>query len=473
MATLEFTLDPADLPRLRRWPGIRASRAAPVRIVWHDTAAGDLATDGLSLASVAGRWQLARRRAATPGGTVLVEADVRQPGQLERTLPADLQPQAWLDGTRQSMRWVDADHSATLRLVEGRLGSRRAPPLCRLWLDGVPSELPPLATALAAELDLRVPRAALAEQALAAARAEAPTPRALGAPLVTDGQTVSDSLATIAGHLLDVMLHWGSQVPKARSPEPVHQMRVATRRLRSALSVYRAVAACPDLAALTVPMKTCAERLGTARDWDVFIGGLGARLAEAFPDDRRCAALLRTAERRRRQAYAVLDGFLAGPEFRTLAVSLACAATLRPWDGAAPPEGLAQDAAGFAAEVLARRLKRVRQAGRRIETLEIPALHELRKKCKRLRYAAEFFSPLFPARKTKRFIKRLADLQEQLGLLNDGAAVSGLMAQLGRLERSYAAGLVEGFSAAAAAPARERVEAAWTRFRAAEPFWTA
>jgi CHAD domain-containing protein len=479
MPSLEFTLDPADLLRLAKWGSMRAGRSFPTTIDWHDTEDGALAKTGRCLANAGTLWRLAPLHPETAITVPPPQAEARSLALLPGGMPPGIAPSARFTGYRRALRWTEGQDDVALHVLDGRFDApaqRRKPPEhCRITLNGPRAALPSLAIAIAHDMRLGVPRWGLAEQALAAARGETPPPRALGAPQVAEGQPVTDSLATIAGHLLDTMLHWAHQVPAARTPEPVHQMRVATRRLRSALSIYKPVAACPDLAALAVTLKFCAARLGTARDWDVFIDGLGAQLAAAFPGDPRCTAMLRAAARRRRNAYTELRSFLAGPDFRTLTVALACAATLRPWEDAVPggesPPALQQDTAHFAATVLAKRMKRVRQAGRGIETLPIPALHELRKDCKRLRYAAEFFSSLFPTKKTKRFLQRLADLQEELGLLNDSAAVSGLMAQLGRLERSYAAGLVEGFSAAHAGTARERIEQAWKRFKATAPFW--
>ena len=125
----------------------------------------------------------------------------------------------------------------------------------------------------------------------------------------------------------------------------------------------------------------------------------------------------------------------------------------------------------FAVEVLSRRLRKVRRDGHGMRHLAIPALHDLRKDCKRLRYAAEFFQPIFPARPARRFIRHLAALQEALGLLNDGAAAAGLMAQLGRAGEGYAAGLVNGFAAAGSIAARAEVRTAWRTFRESQPFW--
>ena len=470
MARLEFALDPADLPRLARWPGLRAGRSFTVDLTWQDTADGALEDQGLALCVYPTGATLSEFDAAASASPPTVLAEARRSALLGRRLPDDMVVVARLRGQRRTLR-PETPGGVEIRVLDSPGAGPGQLQACRVTLDGPAPLLTPMAVAIAQDLRLRVPRASLARQVLAGARGHTLPPRTLGAPQVSAGLTVTDSLAAIAGHLLDVMLHWGELAPTARTPEPVHQMRVATRRLRSALSIYRKVASCPGLNALAAPLKLCAARLGKARDWDVFIDGTGARLADTFPGDKRCAAMMRAAGRRRRDAYAELRIFLEGPDFRTLTASVACAVALRPWDDTAPAETMQQDTAVFAAAVLTKRMRRVKTDGQGIADLPIPALHELRKDCKRLRYAAEFFSTLVPQKRVKRFLNRLADLQEELGLLNDTAAVSGLMAQLGRMERSYAAGLVEGFSAANAGTARARIVAAWKRFRLARPFW--
>ena len=55
-------------------------------------------------------------------------------------------------------------------------------------------------------------------------------------------------------------------------PEPVHQMRVALRRLRSAVTVFRRMLDCPELQAANAGLKALSARLGPTREWDVFLG---------------------------------------------------------------------------------------------------------------------------------------------------------------------------------------------------------
>jgi CHAD domain-containing protein len=194
-------------------------------------------------------------------------------------------------------------------------------------------------------------------------------------------------------------------------------------------------------------------------------------VAAAFPQEAEVAALLEAAAARRAEAYAALATLLAGPELRCLGVRVAVLALARPWDGvvASPPD----DTAVFGAAVLARRLRRVARLAGRFDEQPEAALHEMRLKAKRLRYAAEVFAPLFHGREAARFLRRLAALQEALGHLNDGAVATALMQALEpHGGAGLAGGLVRGFVAGRAGETRQEIAQAWKRLRKAGPFWT-
>ena len=479
---LEFTLSPEDLPRLLRLPGLtRAGRALRADLSWQDTPDGALAARNLALCADVGPgggvWRLeALHPAPDLWWPAAVPALVRQqapgPAGFDPPLAGPLADVAAFRGRRH--RFLGGD-GVTVMVLEGHLhGVSTMRPACRLEMQGPAPALAARAAAVAGQLSLSVPRASFAAEAAAVARGAEPPPRAGALPAIPAGQPLTDTVSQVVGGLLDAMLHWAATAGDGASPVPVHQMRVATRRLRSALSIFRHAAACPEVEPLSAALRDTAARLGAARDWDVFLAGTGAQVAAMFPDDRRMKALLSAARRRRAEAYAGLRLHLEGAPFRRLSVSLACTAALRPWEG----RDSAQDAIlracteGFAAAVLARRLRRVRRDGRGLRHLPIPALHELRKDCKRLRYAAEFFQPLFPDKSARRFVRHLAELQDALGLLNDGAAAAGLLAQLGRTGQGYAAGLVNGVVGAGAGAIRSEVRQAWHDFRHAGPFWS-
>jgi CHAD domain-containing protein len=254
-------------------------------------------------------------------------------------------------------------------------------------------------------------------------------------------------------------------------------LRVAVRRLRSTIAVFRPAIACPLVDSTNLGLEALGDRVAPARDWDVFVAETCAQVEQALPDDTGLRRLHAGAERRRREAYAALRSWLQGADFRQLGVALAGLAGGEAW--LIPVDAPQQEARGleletFGSQALRRRLRRLTEAGEAIEHLDAEALHAIRLRAKRMRYAAEVFAPVFPGRPARRFLRRLANLQDCLGVLNDGTVADALLGELGadRGARAHAAGLVRGFLAARAGQARGQIGRAWQRFRRLEPFWT-
>ena len=493
---LDLTLDPADVPRLSRVPALAAlragrARATSVEMIWHDTPEGALAAAGLSLCERrVGRerlWRLERLRGTPefpwpPGAPAPLVAEAAALADLGAELPTPLLPVAALSGQLRTLP-LTAPGPLGLALLAGTLRAvtgERA--VCRVILSGAPDQVGPLLLALGAAVSLSVPAGSLAAEAGAVA-GRVPPPRALGAPVLPVQATVADAFARVAGHLVGVVLHLAPLARADGPSEAVHQIRVALRRLRSAISLFRRAVGGPALDAANADLRALSRVLGPARDWDVFRDGTARDVQAAFPDERAIARLLTAAERRRLAAYAALRTYLDGPAFRLLGLRLALLLAARPWDQPAETEAEADTAkraeaqatplAAFAAHMLHRRLARVLGAGDDFAALPTEAVHAVRIQGKRLRYAAEFFAPLFPRKETRRFLRRSSALQERLGHLNDGAAVAGLLAQLGDggAERALAVGIVRGFVAAGMRAARAKSERSWRKFSRLEPFW--
>jgi triphosphatase len=277
-------------------------------------------------------------------------------------------------------------------------------------------------------------------------------------------------------------LHHAPAAARAEGTEPLHQMRVAMRRLRSAIVLFRRAVACPELDEAVTRLKALGHALGPPRDWDVFIHGAGREVGRAFADDPAVQHLLAAAERRRRAGYGHLQRYLDSPDFRALGIALAALALGRPWQDHVPDDpAVAEKRAewqhaslsDYAAHALGRRLDAVIAPGADLSGLPADALHDIRLQAKRLRYAAEFFSPLFPGRETRRFLRRMASVQERLGQLNDSTVAAGLMAELARGSsgRAYAIGVVRGYVAAKSSGGQHKLVRSWQRFLKLEPFW--
>ncbi len=522
MTALELVLSPDDaarLPRVKLVAGLKAGRLRrrAVGMIWHDTADGALAQQGLALGECRGTWRLERLVPGTafwpPGAPAPVEEQAPSLDLINQPLPTGMVQVARFEGVLTVLPLVRDGASMTLELLHGTVGwGRKRRPACRMTLvgQGVDNEgvrearageaksgdvgagavgagavgasgeaaVFALAAALAEELDLAIPTASLAAEARAVATATAAAPRHRGAPNLPAGLTVADAFGFVLGHLADVILFNAPRAAAGRDgPEPVHEMRVAVRRLRSATALFRSAVGCPAVDAASLGLKALADRLAPARDWDVFVAETAAAVAKVLPDDASLRRLCAAAERRRRHAYAALRNWLASPDFRRLGIALAGLAGGRAWMAALEPKQLETLALGldeFASRALARRLHRLAAAGEAIEHLDPDALHAIRLHAKRMRYVAEVFAPLYPGKATRRFMRRLATLQDRLGRLNDSSVANGLLGELGASAgtRAHATGLVRGFLAARSGDTRGRIARAWERFHRLEPFWS-
>ncbi len=568
---LTLLLPPAEAARPRRLPVVKAAltgraRAQAVRIVWHDSLDRALGRRGLALAEQRGTWRLERHRPdateSWPPATdhrLIRQAEglaaLRDAPEGADALPDATTAVAAFEGRRTVFPLCIEGAPVSMTVLDGVLRAVTAErPATRLILAGAEAPVLSLALSLAESLTLAVPTRSLAADALCLADGTTAPPRRSGAPsLPHDGFSVREAFGHILGHLTDVMLYLAPIVADPDTgPEPVHQLRVAVRRARSALSVFPPVEDNPSLTRAAIGLKQLGRILGPARDWDVFMTETVPPVEAALPDHAGLHVLLRAGARRRQAARATLDAYLSSPGFRVLTIELACfaagaapaevpvtdarrldnpllrdiltqggraghadadrddlradrgdlkkvgadAASAEPVgaDAAASEAGVAalgrtpaewaepvpaspgQDMpsptlAEFAASVLRKRWKRLRNVGKALEGLDDSALHGLRLKAKRLRYAAEFFAPLFPQKPTARFIRRLAVLQERLGLFNDTTVAQALLREL-NTKPGYAAGLVLGFTAARGARARPKIAAAWARFRRRDPFWS-
>lgn len=470
---LTLLLPAGEAARFQRHPILKATRtgrtrSAATRIVWYDEPDFSLAARGLALAEQNGVWRLEQHE---PG-----PFDVWPPTTdhrlIEETPPgAAMSAAAAFEGRRIVYPLTIDGSPMTATLLTGVLRTVAAErPAGRLILDGPDAAVRSLLSGLADTLPLTVPTHSLAVEALHLARGTEPPPRRTGAPavapdMVPGGLTVESAFAHILGHLTGVLLHLAPlAADPATGPEPVHQMRVTVRRARSAVSLFQPALDSPALTRAADGLRALSQVLGPARDWDVFMTETVAPVEEALPDRSGLSALLRAGARRRRDARAALSVWLTGPDFRLLTLDLACLSAAGAMLEDPPPLTV------FAAHALHGRWKKVTNTGKSLDELDNPGLHGLRLKAKRLRYAAEFFAPLFPGKATTRFIRRLSVLQERLGVFNDTAVAESLLRQLNATP-GHAAGLVLGFTAARGANIKPKIAAAWVRFRRRDPFW--
>lgn len=201
--------------------------------------------------------------------------------------------------------------------------------------------------------------------------------------------------------------------------EALHQTRVALRQLRTAQAIFKDVIADDQSEHFRSEVRWLAAATTEARDLDALL----ARMPDA--PARLSAARARACAR----ATRVLGSARAERLLRDLHDWLANGAWLQVRD----PDALS--ATTFAAASLDRLRDKLASKGRRLRKLDDRALHDVRIAAKKLRYAAWFFSGLFPGdkaqRRADRFVDAMRALQDRLGEVQDIAVAP---VTLGRLQ---------------------------------------
>jgi CHAD domain-containing protein len=252
--------------------------------------------------------------------------------------------------------------------------------------------------------------------------------------------------------------------PKIRASseaDPVHDARVATRRLRSDLKTLEPYLS--PVEGLRTELGWLGGLLGEVRDLDVLIERMRARIAELSGVDHGAAAeiLARLDDDRRRRRGELLDGLGSG---RYLAlVDELIEASRRP-----PVADPADDRRARSALRPVTR-KAWRRTARAVDRLgrssPDAALHEVRKRAKRARYAAELGREVF-GKPAMRLAERLADVQDGLGEVQDTVVAEERLRAL-RLPSgsAFVAGMLVCGERAARADARDRWPRLWKATR--------
>lgn len=244
-------------------------------------------------------------------------------------------------------------------------------------------------------------------------------------------------------------------------PEYLHQARVGVRRLRTMLSLGRALGLGHE--DWVDDLRWFMAELSPARDWDVFVTETLASVGAALPNPERLDGLLARAEKARAAANRRARAAVQAP--RLCALMLAMGETLLEAREDGPTLG------AWAGEALDRRWRRLRKLAGQFRQLDATGRHQTRIAAKRLRYAGEAFASLF-GKKAPRQLAELGRLQDALGVANDVAVAHRLLAELNRDGReAYAVGLCEGFIAARAAEHMAGVVAQVEAMAASKPFW--
>jgi inorganic triphosphatase YgiF len=253
------------------------------------------------------------------------------------------------------------------------------------------------------------------------------------------------------------------------TPEAVHQLRVAARRLRSALSTFRRVVEDPGYEAVKGELRWLAKAFDQARNLDVFAQEVLEPAIRMASPPAGLPALVQALADAREAARRDACETAASERFRALMIDVTGWVETGAWLSG---EAAREAARPFAARTLNHRHAKLLKRGRKLQARDDEARHATRIEAKKLRYAAEGFGGLWPEKKADRFVERVKQLQDELGALNDIATAQPLLAGLNLTpEAAYAAGELEGLRLAKKPKRIAAAARALDRLADARPYW--
>jgi CHAD domain-containing protein len=181
--------------------------------------------------------------------------------------------------------------------------------------------------------------------------------------------------------------------------EGVHQIRVAVRRLRAALALFKQYLNPVTLECFNDELRRLGRLFGAARDWDVFVLETLSAAENSIPEPTVLDPLRKAAERERLAAHHAVCTELNATSFARVVIGIAASFADRASDLQRKEDNaLNVPIADIAPDLLDRMARKVSKRGRHMDRASHEQLHASRKAIKKLRYSVEFLSSLHPRR---------------------------------------------------------------------------
>ncbi len=294
--------------------------------------------------------------------------------------------------------------------------------------------------------------------------------------------TIDDAIATVFRTGFSNWLTNEAAAVDGSDPEGVHQMRVALRRLRSALVVFGHFLPDEQAKWLKTECRWLADCLGPARDLDVFLTEILDPVVEANPGDRGLLGLHHRAETARAIAYETLRHAIHSPRYGRFVLDFGRWLERNAWRhhrSKKEAKRLEQPLKKRAAKLLSRQHRDVMALGEHVVTGTDEQRHDLRIAIKKLRYSIDYMPADKTDRRRRQFRQDLSRLQDDLGVMNDIAVTEARLESLiadgvdgdAGHELVRAAGQVLGWWGGIGQQRKADLGDAWEQFQSREPFW--
>lgn len=355
-----------------------------------------------------------------------------------------LAPIVRLSGQQIRLARVDREGKIVARLTveEARLSGRRRASLGTFVhlrpLRGYAAEARELEAALAARSDVAAPGTVFAAALERLGARPGAYSSKIAVALEPDTRADVALRRVLAGLLATFEANLEGTIDDLDS-EHLHDLRVSVRRMRVAIGRVKGVLPARIVERWSRELKWLGQVTGPTRDLDVYLLELPryrALLSPAMAADLAPLRAWLVAEQRRAQSALARE--LRGERVRRIRAGLAALVAEVPARRPSSPNAT-RPIGEVAGEVVWKEHRRVRRQARAVRPdSAAELLHELRKSCKKLRYAMEFFRSLYPTDAMERSIGALKALQQTLGACNDYEIQKVTLRQhAARLEREH------------------------------------
>jgi len=245
------------------------------------------------------------------------------------------------------------------------------------------------------------------------------------------GEPIAEAARRTLRRFFDKLLAREDAVIKGEDIEDVHQMRVATRRLRASLQVVTGIYDPKQIRRYRRGLRQLANSLGAVRDGDVFLEHVTNAHAELPAGDHaQLDRLIAAVRAERAQAREQLLADLQSKRYHKLKRDFAEFLTT-PGGGTleSPEPGIVERVRDFAGSAIWRRYELWRAYDVALPNAESETLHQARIAGKRFRYTLEFFADALGPN-VEQALTPLIALQENLGTLQDGVTARAHVAAL-------------------------------------------
>jgi inorganic triphosphatase YgiF len=448
---LKFALAHTEEAKLRGAAALAGVRASTTKLLtlYFDTPRGELSANGMAirLRRARGRWAQALKASGSGTGGLHDRSEWefdRFGPTLDLSLFADTPLAKLEDAANLHTRLAEVfrvEYERAAWILEPAPGTRvevvldrgevaasgRTDPIYEVEIESLEGEVGAIfdvATRLLDEVALRPSTVSKAERGYRLRSRRRRQPEKASAIHLDKDATLLDAARTVIAAGLAQLQANEEGLLASSDLEFVHQARVALRRLRSALRIFRDAIGAERADAWRAALGDTGRALGGARDWDVFATEVMPPVLSAYGDAAVTKRLTSRVTRERRTARETARASLLSRPHALAIVEISR------WLAFPEPVVSAQPLTDFAAGLIRKRHKRLVRDAHGFAGLSAAERHRLRIDVKRLRYSIDALDSLFTEKHVERYVDILVALQDGLGHANDAVTATRLLPKL-------------------------------------------